>query len=129
MPRDANDSQPDADLPDPGVRVESLTGRTAFTDVIGSGTRRSRGPITVVTKPNLLGCSRVGLVVGRRVGGAVARNRAKRRLRHALVGAGLPAGFDVVVIARQEVLAMAFHKMEETLKEALASAVGAGARS
>ncbi len=123
VPRDANDSQPE-----PG-RVESLRGRSAFTEVLGFGSRRSRGPITVVVKPNHLGLSRVGLVAGRRVGGAVARNRAKRRIRHALARAGVPSGIDLVVIARPEVLTMAFQKLVAALEEGLGSAVEPGTRS
>lgn len=50
--------------------------------------------------PNELPQSRFGFAVGKRVGGAVVRNRVKRRLR-AAIGALRPAGgWDVVVIAR-----------------------------
>lgn len=46
--------------------------------------------------------ARLGLSVGRRVGGAVERNRVKRVLREqfASLQTGLPAGIDYVVIAR-----------------------------
>ncbi|HUU85661.1 MAG TPA: ribonuclease P protein component [Phycisphaerae bacterium] len=46
--------------------------------------------------------SRLGIKVGRRVGGAVARARARRRLREAfrLRQHDLPAGLDVVCVAR-----------------------------
>ena len=46
--------------------------------------------------------ARLGLSVGRRVGGAVERNRVKRVLREqfSAIQAGLPAGVDYVVIAR-----------------------------
>jgi ribonuclease P protein component len=44
---------------------------------------------------------RVAFVAGRRLGGAVVRNRAKRLLRAAAREAGAPwSGFDVVLIAR-----------------------------
>lgn len=62
--------------------------------------------------------SRVGLVVGRRVGGAVDRNRAKRRIRHALRGK-VPAGFDLVVVAGNETLEEDFQKLETHLSEAI----------
>lgn len=45
------------------------------------------------------GPGRVAVVAGRRVGGAVQRNRAKRRLRALLHDAGPPAGMDLVVVA------------------------------
>jgi len=52
---------------------------------------------------------RVAVVAGRRVGGSVQRNRAKRRLRAALAEVqDLPTGEDVAVVAGPEVLTVAF---------------------
>ncbi len=45
----------------------------------------------------------VGVVAGKRVGNAVRRNRAKRRLRAALREAPLRSGWQYVVIAGREV--------------------------
>lgn len=44
---------------------------------------------------------RVGVVVGRQVGGAVDRNRVKRRIREAMARAGLKGNRDYVVIAKR----------------------------
>jgi ribonuclease P protein component len=43
---------------------------------------------------------RTAVVAGRRVGSAVDRNRARRRLRAVLRDAGVPASLDVVVVAK-----------------------------
>ncbi len=64
------------------------------------------------------GCPpRVGFVVSRAVGGAVVRNRTKRRLR-ALVAARLPrvpAGIDLVVRANPAAAAASFPELGEAL--------------
>ena len=60
------------------------------------------GPLVIYARPNDLGHLRLGLSVSRRVGGAVVRNRIKRRLREAfrLRRHDLPAGYDVVINVR-----------------------------
>ncbi len=52
---------------------------------------------------------RLGVSVGRRVGGAVVRNRVKRLLREAFwaVAPELPGTYDYVVVARPEALELA----------------------
>jgi ribonuclease P protein component len=65
---------------------------------------------------------RVGYTASRKVGGAVVRNRAKRRLR-AIVRELMPAlaqdGVDYVLIARQETPQRDFAKLQEDLRQAL----------
>jgi len=51
----------------------------------------------VLASPSDKGVTRWGLSVKARLGGAVVRNRIKRRLREILRGAGLPPGWDIVV--------------------------------
>ena len=74
----------------------------------------------------------VGFTASRRVGGAVERNRARRRLREAvrrvLPGPARP-GFDYVVVARPEALSRPFAALLDDLEAAFARAPTARPRS
>lgn len=107
--------------------MQPLSGRQAFSKVLDSGIRRNRGPLTIIINPNDLQVTRVGLIVGRRIGGAVARNRARRRIRHALAELDLTVGFDYVVIARPGLVEATFQELVDGLRMAVAAATrGAG---
>lgn len=79
-----------------------LTHSRQFAAVYNDGVRRSSGPITVIALANGLDHNRLGLSIGRRLGGAVVRSRLKRCLREAfrLLQHDAPTGYDVVVVAR-----------------------------
>lgn len=81
---------------------QRLHGRLAFAEVFAARLRKTAGPIVVCARPNGLGYFRLGLSVSRRVGGAVVRNRIKRRLREAfrLGQHDWPGGYDIVVVVR-----------------------------
>jgi len=77
---------------------------------------QSRAQETPQTAP------RVGFTVTRKVGNAVARNRAKRRLRaiaDALLPTGGRAGFDYVLIGRTDTLTRPFTALRDDLHGAL----------
>ena len=69
----------------------------------------------------------MGLVAGRWVGGAVVRNRAKRRLRAVLDAAELADSFDYVVIASPGVATAPFGTVTDWVWEAIADAVATAA--
>lgn len=73
----------------------------------------------MVGAPGDGGETRVGLVVGRNVGGAVTRNRSKRRLRHAIEKIPLEQGMDYVIIGDQRVFDVHFEKLTAWLREAV----------
>ena len=75
--------------------------------------------MTVVGLARGDGPARVGLVVGRRVGKAVVRNRVKRRLRAALRDIGLNDGIDYVVIGSKAVARVPFRTLQGWLQEAV----------
>jgi ribonuclease P protein component len=66
-----------------GARIRS---REQFTAVVRGGRRASSATVVVhalLDRPARQGDSpRIGFIVGRTVGGAVIRNRVRRRLRH-----------------------------------------------
>jgi ribonuclease P protein component len=88
-------------------RRHRLAHAREFQAVYAARVNRGSGPLVVYVRPGSLPHWRLGLSVGRRVGGAVERNRIKRLLREAfrLSQAELPVdaaghGFDMVVNVR-----------------------------
>ena len=72
--------------------------------------------------PDPISGSRFGFTASKKIGNAVCRNRAKRRLRalsHALDAPALRAGTDYVLIARQSVLGAEFASLAADLQKAM----------
>jgi len=67
--------------------------------------------------------TRVAFVAGRRLGTAVRRNRARRRLRAAwrLMADRVRPGADVVVVARERAAEVDFRRLQAQVREALAA--------
>ena len=81
-------------------RRSRLKGRRAYQYVFDAAVRKKVGPICLYARPNDLSHPRLGLSVSRRVGGAVSRNRIKRRVREAfrLTQHDWPGAYDVIVV-------------------------------
>ena len=82
---------------------------------------RSPGEGTAPESPRASTRPRLGVSVGRRVGGAVERNRVKRLIREAFwaVVPELPGSWDYVVVARPEASELARRGREPALEAEL----------
>jgi len=103
-------------------REKRLTGRREFEAVCSQGRSWSNNLVVLRALPNDLGSSRYGFAVGKRVGGAVVRNRVKRRLREAVRLTPTKDGWDMVFIARQAAAEADYHTLRRMTEKLLARA-------
>ena len=112
------------------MRIATLKKRRDFLRVRGAGRRWAAPGLVLQAAPAAAaaadaeaGLVRVGYTATRRIGNAVARNRAKRRLRAAVahvMPASAQCGCDYVVIARAATLTRPFDALTGDLCAALA---------
>lgn len=101
-----------------------LRGRERFEQVRRHGTCWTHRLLVLCILPNELAISRFGFSVSRRVGKAVVRNRARRRLRE-IVRVRLvevAPGWDVVLIARPPIAQAEFRHIESAVERLLRQA-------
>ena len=98
------------------ARMRTRAGRAVIKRRRGKGRRTTVGGITVIAAPGEPGPPAIGIVTSRSVGGAVARNRARRRLREALRMAQPSGGTDTVIVATKEVLDAPFDLLVEWVR-------------
>ena len=80
---------------------ERLRGGPEIERVFAQGRVVTRPLLVVRFRRRAEGPTRVAVAVGRRVGGAVVRNRLRRRWREAIrLGPALRSGWDIVVVVR-----------------------------
>ena len=94
-----------------------LTRRAEFDAVYRNGRRRSSRQFTVFFAANGLAESRFGMSVGRALGGAVVRNRIRRRVREVLRlhRREIPSGWDIIVHPRASVAKADFTSLGDEL--------------
>jgi len=100
----------------------SLKGRREFARVARKGRAFSHPLLVVKILPNGELRNRYGLVVGKKVGNAVVRNKVKRRLREIIRGARLQGGWDIMIIARGTTSLSDYQKLKSALEGILSRA-------
>jgi ribonuclease P protein component len=113
-------------------RLPRLTRRGEFLRVAGRGRKAARPGLVLQALPRPPGGEaavlRLGFTATKKIGNAVTRNRAKRRLRaaaHLLLAAGPPpaaGGWDLVLVARDATATRPFAELLGDLRGALRQA-------
>lgn len=98
-----------------------LTNSSDFKRVRQSGQSFAHPLVLLIVSENQLDHARFGFTAGKSVGNAVQRNRAKRRLREAfrIVLPRITPGWDVVAIARPELLNASWDDLQHVIMSKL----------
>ncbi len=109
-------------------REARLVRRGEFDAVYRAGKRRSSSHFTVFFRANELPQSRFGVSIKKALGGAVVRNRIRRRLREIVRRhrREIPAGWDIVIHPKSAVAKAPFAALTADLLQLLQSAGQAG---
>ena len=102
-------------------RLEMLSRPQDFAAIQERGTSRSHPLLIVRVLRTELGRTRFAFATGRRLGGAVIRNRVRRRLREALrvMAPSFRPGWDVLIIARPALVEADHDALVEALRRLL----------
>lgn len=104
------------------ARTARLSNKGEFAAVYNEGRSWSNDLVALRALPNDLGTSRCGFAVGKRLGGAVVRNRVRRRLREIVRQAPVKDGWDMVFIARQDAVAADYSTLRQAAEDLLSRA-------
>ncbi|MBI5199032.1 MAG: ribonuclease P protein component [Nitrospirae bacterium] len=99
-----------------------------FKDIYKIGNAFRSDCLVLFVKKNNINYPRYGLSVGKKIGGAVIRNRVKRRLREIMreLLRSIQGGFDLVFVARKGTEDMNFNDLKDRVKELILRATNKG---
>ena len=101
-------------------REERVRRRTDFERAYEQGVRLHGRFMTLFVAPNGGTRCRLGVAATRKLGAAIVRNRAKRLARELFRRQKPPAGLDVIVVPRREMLDVPFASLEKDFSTTLA---------
>jgi ribonuclease P protein component len=101
-------------------RQERVRRRPEFEQAYENGLRLSGRFMTLFVAPNGGKPCRLGVAATRKLGSAVVRNRAKRLARELFRKQKPPAGLDVIIVPRREMLDAPFASLEADYNTTLA---------
>jgi ribonuclease P protein component len=102
-------------------KEERVVRRKDFIDLNLRGKRYLTKHFVVVLRKNGRHITRLGINVGKRVGGSVERNRIKRMVREffRLNKQGIPKGYDIMIVALEQGDAVSFSRVNKELGDLL----------
>lgn len=109
----------------PAAPPARLKRRAEFLRAARDGRKVGRSHLVVQALPRTDGETRLGFTATKKIGNAVARNRAKRRLRalaRLSLGEAPAPGWDLVLIARAETGTCPFATLRAEFEQALSKA-------
>jgi ribonuclease P protein component len=96
-------------------REQRLRRRKDFAAAYRQGRAQGNQLLVIRVLSNGSSVTRFGFVAGKAVGGAVVRNRVKRRLREAARRIDVQPGFDIVIGARKPAATAPYEKLYRSL--------------
>ncbi len=102
------------------METERLPGGLAFSRVFEEGRSTAGRFLVLYAHPGPKRPARVGFAVGKRLGGAVVRNRIRRRMREAFRNlTGSVEGLDLVFVARGKIIAASHVEIQREMRRLL----------
>jgi ribonuclease P protein component len=103
-------------------KTERLAKRPQFEKVMAEGKKKRVDRLcTIFSIPNGLDKKRLGIIASKKIGNAVARNRAKRRIREIFrqIKHRMEPALDIVVISGKDMVTLPYGVIEKKLSNTL----------